>query len=59
MNISTMVKQNRTVRRFREYKEIPSGTLQGLVDVARLSGSARNSQVLKYMIVALPLRIFY
>ncbi|WP_319550159.1 nitroreductase family protein [Desulfogranum marinum] len=51
MAIEELVGQTRTVRRFTEDKPVPVELLKGLVDTARLSGSARNGQVLKYMLV--------
>lgn len=51
MMIKNLVEKTRTVRRFVEEKTLPLLLLQDLVELARLSGSARNGQVLKYMIV--------
>jgi nitroreductase len=51
MTIEQRVRQTRTVRRFEEEKTVTAELLKGLVDTARLSGSARNGQVLKYMLV--------
>lgn len=49
--IHELVTRTRTVRRFQENKPIEDATIQGLVQLARLGGSARNSQPLRYMIV--------
>lgn len=49
--IEELVRTTRTVRRFQEARTLGPDLLQGLVDLARLSGSARNGQVLKYMLV--------
>ncbi len=49
--IGNLIKQTRTVRRYKENKIIGIGRLRKLVDLARLGGSARNGQPLKYMIV--------
>lgn len=51
MEIQQLVRQTRTVRRFQEQRAISRATLEALVDAARLSGSARNAQVLKYMVL--------
>lgn len=49
--IEELVRRTRTVRRYVEGRQIADETLRELVDLARLGGSARNSQALKYMIV--------
>jgi nitroreductase len=49
--MSELVRRTRTVRRFQEGKAIAPATLQGLLDLARLGGSARNGQVLRYMVL--------
>jgi len=51
MDILDCVRQTRTVRRYEEGKTIARELLENMVDAARLSGSARNGQVLKYMVV--------
>lgn len=48
--IHELVRQNRSYRRFREDESIDMNTLRSLVDLARLSPSARNLQPLKYII---------
>lgn len=45
-----LVLKNRSYRRFHEEKEIGSGTLRELVDLARHSASAANKQPLRYII---------
>lgn len=49
--LDTLVRQTRTVRRFQEDKPLPPQLLHDLLDLARLGGSARNAQALKYMLV--------
>ncbi|WP_310598705.1 nitroreductase family protein [Desulfobulbus sp.] len=49
--IEELVRRTRTVRRFVEQKPVETTLLRAWVDLARLGGSARNAQPLKYMIV--------
>lgn len=49
--MKNLVRQTRTVRRFQEDKPLPLEMLHDLIDLARLGGSARNAQALKYMII--------
>lgn len=49
--IKQLIKQTRTVRRYRENDPVTEEELRQLVDLARLGGSARNAQSLKYMII--------
>ena len=49
--LETLVRQTRTVRRFQEDKPLTPEQLHQLVDLARLGGSARNAQALKYMLI--------
>ncbi|MDW7772431.1 MAG: nitroreductase family protein [Desulfobulbaceae bacterium] len=59
--IRQLIEKTRSVRRYREHEELGEKELRGLVDLARLGGSARNGQSLKYMIVTeskLRMRIF-
>jgi nitroreductase len=49
--LADLVQRTRTVRRFQEEQPLAPALLRGLVDLARLGGSARNSQVLKYMVI--------
>lgn len=51
MRISDLVGLTRTIRRYRENQPIGDSVLRGLVDLARLGGSASNRQPLRYMIV--------
>ncbi len=46
-----IIKKTRTYRRFRQSRPIPEQTLTGLVDLARLGGSARNCQPWQFMVV--------
>jgi nitroreductase len=48
--LAEIVRKNRSYRRFRQEMPVEIETLRGLVDLARLSASARNLQVLRYMI---------
>lgn len=50
--IAELVRRNRSYRRFRESETVSLATLRELVDLARLSGSARNMQPLRYVLVA-------
>jgi nitroreductase len=49
--IRRLVEQTRTVRRYQEDVQIAEEDLRALADLLRLGGSARNGQVLKYMII--------
>ena len=46
-----LVLKNRSYRRFNQ-KEIASGELHELIDLARLTPSGRNAQPLKYFLVS-------
>ena len=46
--------QTRSFRRFRQAEPIAVETLKELIDLARLGGSARNVQPLKYLLVNTP-----
>jgi nitroreductase len=48
--LEEIVRKNRSYRRFRQEIPVELETLRGLVDLARLSASARNLQVLRYVI---------
>jgi nitroreductase len=48
------IRKTRSFRRFKENEAIDMETLRYLVDLARLGGSARNVQPLKYVLVAAP-----
>jgi len=54
MTIREIAERTRTVRRFQENRPIDAQLLEGLVDLARLGGSASNRQPLKFMIVTEP-----
>ncbi|MDX1777179.1 MAG: nitroreductase family protein, partial [Desulfobulbales bacterium] len=49
-----LISKTRTFRRFKEDEPIAMETLRYLVDLARLGGSARNMQPLKYVLVNVP-----
>ena len=49
--MSEWVRRTRTVRRFQEERQIDSALVRQWIDLARLGGSARNGQVLKYMVI--------
>ena len=48
--LEEMVRRNRSYRRFRQEAPVKLETLRGLVDLARLSASGKNLQVLRYII---------
>nr|WP_321405334.1 nitroreductase family protein [uncultured Carboxylicivirga sp.] len=48
--LKDLIKKNRSYRRFHQEKSIARETLIELIDLARLSPSARNAQPLKYYI---------
>jgi len=50
MNLKSLVEKNRSYRRFDASVRLKTETLSELVDLARLSASARNQQSLKYII---------
>ena len=50
MNMLEMVRQTRSYRRFHEEFSISMDVLKSLVELARLSASARNLQPLKFML---------
>ncbi len=50
MIVSDLIRKNRSYRRFYQDVKIPKEELVKLIDLARLSPSARNSQPLKYFI---------
>jgi nitroreductase len=54
--ISELVRKNRSYRRFDESHAISRGTLEELVELARLSASAANKQPLKYLLSCEPAR---
>lgn len=52
--IKNLILKNRSYRRFHQYHKIKMETLRGLVDLARLSASAKNMQPLKYILSCEP-----
>ena len=50
MNLKDLVYKTRSYRRFDESHNIDLNLLEGLVDLARMSGSAANRQPLKYLL---------
>jgi len=54
--IRNLIVQNRSCRRFDESVAVDRRTLEGLVDLARLSASAANLQPLKYILSCEPQR---
>lgn len=49
-SIKSLILRNRSYRRFDESHQITRETLLEMIDAARLSGSARNAQPLKYFL---------
>jgi nitroreductase len=54
MNLKEIILRTRSYRRFDESVHIEYSTLEGLVDLARLSASGANRQPLKYLIYNSP-----
>ena len=52
--ITTLIRNNRSCRRFRQDRPVAESTLRELVDLARCSPSAGNLQPLKYVLSAAP-----
>jgi len=52
--IYDLVRRARSFRRFKEDEPVDMDTLKYFVDLARLGGSARNVQPLKYMLINTP-----
>lgn len=48
--LKDLILKNRSYRRFDQSVKIPMAVLHDMVDAARLSGSARNTQAMKYML---------
>jgi nitroreductase len=48
--IAELIKRNRSCRRFYQEQRVDMKTLESLVDLARVSGSAANRQPLKYIL---------
>jgi nitroreductase len=51
MKIDQLIAKTRTHRKFREQERIAGNTLTGLIDMARLGGSARNGQPWQYAVI--------
>lgn len=49
-----IIAKTRTFRRFKESERIGTNTLEELIDLARMGGSARNCQPWQYMLVNTP-----
>ncbi len=49
--LKELIEKTRTYRRFHQHEPVTAETLRELIALARLAGSARNVQPLKYMIV--------
>lgn len=54
MNIEQLIRTTRSCRRFQQDNTVSDETLLSLIDLARLGGSARNLQPLKYLTVNSP-----
>ncbi|KAB1441195.1 nitroreductase family protein [Pseudodesulfovibrio senegalensis] len=52
MRFRSLVETNRSYRRFHESRRIPMADLVALVDLARLTASARNLQALRFSLVS-------
>ena len=50
MKLIDLITQNRSYRRFHQEVPVPMDLLRSMVEAARMSGSARNMQPLKYML---------
>lgn len=50
MGLKSLIKKNRSHRRFFEHTPVKRKTLEGLIDLARFSASAGNKQSLKYFL---------
>jgi nitroreductase len=55
-NLKLLVEKNRSYRRYHQDYEVSRELLTGLIDLARLSPSARNAQTIKYVISNSPQR---
>jgi nitroreductase len=49
--LEKLMRQTRTCRRFQENIPVETATLRQLIELARLGGSARNLQPLKYLLI--------
>lgn len=52
--LDELVRKTRSFRRFHEAEPVSLGTMRDLVDMARLGGTARNVQPLKYILINNP-----
>ncbi len=52
--LKDLIIKNRSYRRFYQEKQVSKEVLKGLIDLARLSASARNAQPLKYVLINNP-----
>lgn len=50
-NFKTLVKSSRCTRRYEKDFEVSASTLEELIDIARVTSSAKNMQPLKYILV--------
>ncbi len=51
MNLSELIRKNRSYRRFDASEKISEETLVELIDLARQASAARNGQALKYLLI--------
>ena len=54
MNVTELLRGNRSYRRFHEDQPLDEGTLKGLVEKTRLCPSSANRQPLKYLLACSP-----
>lgn len=54
MNISELIRKNRSYRRFDNSKKLDAGFMDELIEAARISQSAANAQPLRYVTVSSP-----
>ena len=52
--LAGLIRRTRSFRRFRQEIPIPREALESMIEAARLGGSARNIQPLKYMVINSP-----
>lgn len=56
MNITDLIRKNRSIRRFHQDRPIDVETLRKLVDLARLSASSGNQQPLRFILSCDPVK---
>ena len=56
MNLSELVRQSRTVRRFYQERPVSLDSLRGLVDLARFAPTGANRQSLRFLLACQPER---